>query len=222
VDHNVAVWAVVIARVGGNAKSRLSGVLSPAQRHALALAMLADVVEVCTQSGLAGTLAVVDVLAAREVVERGGALAVADPGAGDMNTAVSAGLRAARRQGATMAIVLPGDVPLISSSDLDALCAAAADAPRAVVVAPAHDGLGTNALLLRPVDIIAPAFGPPSAQRHLALGRAANAHTALCPNLGLALDVDTPADLAALQQTLVRPHTATAMHELAQDHTLVR
>lgn len=209
-----SVWAVIVARVGNGAKSRLAGALSAAQRRELALAMLADVVEVCVQARgvLGGTLAVVDSPEARRAVERGGAIAVLeDPGTGDMNAAVTAGLRAARQRGATTVVVVPGDVPLIAVSDFEALLHAAGAATSAVIVAASHDGEGTNALLLRPPEVIQPGFGPPSVQRHAAAGQRAGAFTRVCVDLGLALDVDTPADLAILQSSHPPRHTAAAL-----------
>ncbi len=212
-----SVWAVIVARVGTGAKSRLAGALSPDQRQALALAMLADVVDVCVQARavLAGTLAVVDAPEARQVVERGGAMAIADPGSGDMNAAVVLGLRSARERGATTALVVPGDVPLIARSDFEALLEAAGAAPRAVIVAASHDGGGTNALLLRPPEVIRPGFGPPSLQRHVRAGLAAGALTRVRFGLHLAYDVDTPTDLAGLQSAHPRPHTVAALADLA-------
>jgi len=138
-----------------------------------------------------------------------------DPEPGDMNNAVRLGLAAARQHGALTAIVLPADIPLVSRDDLVSLVAAAGHAPRAVIVGASRDGQGTNALLLRPPDIIAPAFGPPSVERHLRLGQAAGAVTRVESNLGLALDVDTPADLAVLADLPVGPRTA-ALLVLAQ------
>jgi 2-phospho-L-lactate guanylyltransferase len=212
-----SVWAVIVARVGNGAKSRLAGALSAGQRRELALANLADVVDVCVQARgvVAGTVAVVDAPVARAEVERGGAIAIPDPGTGDMNAAVVAGLRAARERGATTAMVVPGDVPLINASDFEALLEAAGNAPRAVIVGASHDGEGTNALLLRPPEAIVPVFGPPSLQRHVDAGHAAGALTLVRADLGLALDVDTPADLAALQSSRPGPHTAALLAGLA-------
>jgi 2-phospho-L-lactate guanylyltransferase len=212
-----SVWAVIVARVGTGAKSRLAGALSATQRRELALAMLADVVDVCVQARgiVAGTLAVVDSPDARLAVERGGAIAVSDPGTGDMNAAVIAGLRVARERGATTALVVPGDVPLIGVADVEALLRAAGTAPRAVIIGASHDGEGTNALLLRPPEVIVPGFGPPSLQRHIEAGLAAGALTQVCPDLLLALDVDTPADLATLESNRAGPHTTAALAALA-------
>jgi 2-phospho-L-lactate/phosphoenolpyruvate guanylyltransferase len=206
------VWAVVVARVGNGAKSRLAGVLDASERMHLARAMLADVLGVCRAAPdiLDGTLVVVD-RAARDVAARHASVVIDDPNAGDMNAAVRAGIAAAVERGATSIVVLPGDVPSISTADLREIVSAAGAAPRAVVVAASRDRQGTNALLLRPPDVVAPAFGPPSVARHLAVGRAAGAQTRLVTRLGLSHDVDTPADLASLLDVPVGENTAVAL-----------
>jgi 2-phospho-L-lactate guanylyltransferase len=201
-----AVWALVIARTGGNAKSRLSPVLGVSERAELALAMLVDVLAGCAGVRLSMILAVVDTPIGRAVAEARGAWALLDPGGG-MNAAVEAGLRSAASAGAGTVLVLPGDIPLARPDDLRALLAAAGDSERAVIVAPDRAGVGTNALVVRPPGIIRPVFGPASAARHLAAGRLAGAVVgrAKLPTLGL--DIDTPADLAALCEQ--RPGGAT-------------
>jgi len=195
-----ALWAVVVARLGGATKSRLAPLLGSAARQHLALAMLEDVLGVCTTAGLRAVLAVLDEAAAEALGGPAGVQVVGEPagGRGGMNAAALAGLQAARAQGASQVLVLPGDVPLVSHRDLLRLARAAGPAVRAVVVGASADGTGTNALLLRPPEVIAPSFGPPSVGRHLAAGLAAGARTRRCERLDLALDVDTPADLAAL------------------------
>src|SRR5579864_776405 len=198
-----AVWAVVVARVANGAKSRLAPVLSPSQRRSLALSMLSDVVRVSSHV-LDGVVAVVDDPSARDEALSYGAIVVDDPHPGDMNAAVQLGISVATAHDVHTVIVLPADIPLISASDLEALLEAAGEAQRAVVVGASRDGAGTNALLLRPPDVITPAFGPPSVNRHVRAGIAAHAMTRVVRNLHLALDVDTPADLAALAQSAGR------------------
>ena len=193
------VWAVVVARVVNGAKSRLAPVLNPAQRRSLALSMLSDVVRVSSQA-VDGVIAVVD----DPEAHLPGAIVLEDPRPGDMNAAVRLGVEAARAHGAGTVIVLPADIPLISSSDIEQLLDAAENAERAVVVGASRDGSGTNALLLRPPDVIVPSFGPPSVNRHVSLGVKAHAFTRVVHGLNLALDVDTPADLAALAQSAGR------------------
>lgn len=193
------VWAIVVARTGPRAKSRLATVLEPDQREALALEMLRCVLDVTARATwLSGRVAVVDSSAAAEVARERGVIVLRDAGHGDMNAAIKRGLDWAARAGAGATLVLPGDVPLVEDDDLDRLVRAAHGHPCAVVVGASRAGGGTNALLLKPVDVIAPAFGPPSLERHLALARAAGAAAIRIDGLGLSLDIDTPEDLRAL------------------------
>ena len=195
-----AVWAVVVARVGNGAKSRLASVLEPEERRRLALSMLRDVLEACARSRdvLDGLIAVVDDPSARWLAESRGAICLDDPVPGSMNAAAAAGVDAALARGASTVVILPGDIPRVSHADFLELLSAADDAPRAIVVGASRDGGGTNALLLRPPDVIAPAFGPPSVARHVRLARAAGAVPCVLTGLDLAFDVDTTADFAEL------------------------
>jgi 2-phospho-L-lactate guanylyltransferase len=70
------------------------------------------------------------------------------------------------------------------------------------VIVPDRHGQGTNALLLTPPDVMAPAFGPGSFARHAARARAAGAAIRVADVSSLGLDVDTPEDLAALRDAL--------------------
>ncbi len=200
------VWAVVVARLGPTAKSRLAPALVVEERSALAVAMLLDVLQACADAALGGTVAVIEKPDLLPTGGAAGAFVLLDPRRG-LNAAVQIGLHAAVGAGAGAAIVLPGDVPLVGPDDLFALLAATRDAGRAVVVATDRAGTGTNALLLRPAPVIPPSFGPGSAARHLAAGLETGAVARRVERPRLALDVDTPADLAELG--LRRPGGAT-------------
>lgn len=188
-----AVWAVVVGRTGPNAKTRLRDALTAEDRTALAGAMLSDVLQAVARAGVAGTIAVLD----PPQRPPGEAVAIHDPGAG-LDAAVGTGVRAAVSAGARTAVVIAGDLPLLEPDDIWALVAAA-KGPRAVVIATDRHLTGTNALVLRPPDVIAPAFGPGSAARHLAIAVAAAGGSArvVTPHR-VALDIDTPDDLAEL------------------------
>lgn len=201
-------WAVVVARSGATAKTRLAGTLTVEERSMLAGAMLTDVLRATSRASLAGTVAVLDAAGAIR-----GPAVVADPGGG-LDLAVGAGVRAAVDRGARSVVVLPGDVPLIAVEDVDALLAALGTAPRGVIVATDRHGSGTNALALRPPTVIAPAFGPGSARRHLDAGRAAGARVLRVRWERTALDIDTPADLAELRLRAPGGATGAALGHL--------
>lgn len=184
------------------AKARLAGTLDPAERRALSLAMLADVVEA------ARALDEVWVLLSDEdaalVAERAGARPVPDPAPGaGLNASVDAAAARAASSGARGVLVLAADLPLANAEDVRAV----ADGEGAAVAA-SRDGSGTNALWRSPPLVVRAAFGPDSRIAHERLAREAAAPFRIVDRPGLALDVDGPDDLAALTAAAAGPHTA--------------
>ena len=117
-------------------------------------------------------------------------------------------------EGARSLLVLPGDLPLLSVEALDELLmaadaglVAAAGGPLVAIV-PSDAGGGTNALLLRPPDVIAPAFGPGSFEAHLRAAAAAGAAVQVVSDPSLGFDLDTPDDLERLDPARLRELTA--------------
>jgi 2-phospho-L-lactate guanylyltransferase len=180
------------------ALGRLAGVLEAPARRALQAAMLEDVLAACREAaGLGPVLVVTADPAAAALARAGGARVVADhaPPRG-MNAAVVRGLAAAEAAGAGAALVLTADLPLATAEDLAALLRAAPPGAGATI-APSRDGTGTNAMLVRPLWALRPQLGPGSLARHSAAAAAAGLALVRVERPRLALDLDTPADLAA-------------------------
>ncbi len=91
-------------------------------------------------------------------------------------------------------LLVPGDCPSLDAGEVTALLAHT----EPVVIVPDRHGQGTNALLLTPPDVMAPAFGEGSFARHAALAAAAGATLRVVDVPSLGLDIDTAEDLAAL------------------------
>jgi 2-phospho-L-lactate guanylyltransferase len=127
-----------------------------------------------------------------------------------LNAGVALGIGVALAQGASSLLVLPGDLPDLSVDALDELLLAAdagvvaAGGGALVTIAPSDAGGGTNALLLRPPDVIAPAFGPASFEAHLRAAEAAGAAVQVVDHPQLGFDLDTPDDLERLDTTRLR------------------
>ncbi|HTR86116.1 MAG TPA: 2-phospho-L-lactate guanylyltransferase [Reyranella sp.] len=171
--------AVVPVKSMELAKGRLSTVLDPGGRRALAEKMLQHVLDTLREAGLATVR-----------MARGEA-------GGDLNEDAAAAARQAAADGATDLLLVTADLPYLSAADIAAMIEAGRTSP--VVIAEAKDG-GTNALLLRPPTAIGFAFATnqPSATLHADLARKAGIEPAIVRRPGLARDIDTPADLAAL------------------------
>jgi 2-phospho-L-lactate guanylyltransferase len=195
-----ATWAVVPVKRLDGALRRLAPALERPLRRELQVAMLRDVFGACAAApGLAGLLVVTsDAAAAALARELAGADVIPDhdPPRG-MNGAVVRGLAAVAARGAGAALVMTADLPLARPDDVAAIVAAAPPAPAAVLV-PSHEGTGTNAMLLRPPRALAPRLGPGSLARHLALAARRGVAVRRLERPRLALDIDTPRDLAAL------------------------
>jgi 2-phospho-L-lactate guanylyltransferase len=205
----VRTAAVLPVKSFSSAKQRLGDAVGAGERGQLAAAMVGDVLD-----ALAAAPEIDDVLVvtaeprAARAAQAAGATVVADPDEAGQSAAALRGIDAALVRGAERALLVPGDCPAVDPRDLAALLGRAGEPPQVVIVPDRH-GSGTNALLLTPPDAIAPSFGAGSFARHAALARAAGATVKVRELPSLGLDVDTPADLAALRAALAsRPNTA--------------
>lgn len=193
------IWAVLPVKAFEGAKQRLSPLLSPAQRRALAEIMLGEVLAALAAArGLAGILVVTCDPRAAEMAVRAGAR-VTDEGAREGHTgAVVAGLRLLMHEGrASGMLAVPGDIPAVTAAEIEAVLAAHRPAP-AFTIAPARDDLGSNAVLCSPPDAVPLRFGDNSFFPHLDAARATGIEPTVVRQVpGIATDIDSPADLAA-------------------------
>lgn len=212
-DHpRQETWALIAVKRFVFAKARLAAALDPASRATLAQAMLEDVLTALSGSrALNGALVVTSDPAAAAIARRFGAAATNDAEDAGVNPAVNQGLKLLGRWNAGRVIVAPADLPLLASSEVDAVVAALDSAK--IVLTPAERDGGTNVLALSPVDALAPAFGPNSLNRHMAAARAAGVEPHVLPLAGAGLDIDVSEDL----EVLVRRGAGTRSGALLQE-----
>jgi 2-phospho-L-lactate guanylyltransferase len=84
-------------------------------------------------------------------------------------------------------------LPRLTTSDLEAILTLVTGSP-ALAIAPCRHGTGTNALLVRPPNLIPFAFGPASFDAHYTAARAAGVEPAIYRADSVAFDLDTPED----------------------------
>ena len=186
--------ALIPVKELSQAKARLAPVLDGERRRELALALYRDVLAAALACPALDGVAVVsrDRDALTLAVEAG---AEGLPEPGGLNEALTSASRTMAERGIDRLVVLAADLPLAVPNDIAIVAQADAD----VALVPSEDG-GTNALALAP-GAIAFRFGPDSARRHLAAADAADLRSLQLELPTLALDIDTPADLARLRET---------------------
>ena len=195
-----ATFAIIPVKALSAAKQRLAPVLPPQARRDLVLGMLQTVLGVVTEAIAARFILVVTPdPSVAHLAEAKGARVLRERRMRGLNAAVRAGLAQACAEGASRALVLPADVPLITPGELASLLASPAHGAGARArLVPAADGGGTNAMLLMPPDAMAPSFGPGSYLRHLAQALARRLNVEVLHLPGLAGDIDQPGDLERL------------------------
>ncbi|MBM3664378.1 MAG: 2-phospho-L-lactate guanylyltransferase [Actinobacteria bacterium] len=210
------VGAVVPVKRLGYALGRLARILDRSERRVLQSAMLGDVLGALSGSTRIGEIVVVTAdTRARAVAESVGARTVSDhdPPQG-INAAVSLGIAGLDSHSA---LVVVSDLPLITAADVDHLIGAAPEGD-AAVLARSGDGTGTNVMLLTPPGALVPQLGPDSLSHHLAQASALGVPVEVVDHPGIALDVDTPGDLAELVRREPNGATGRALALLGLMH----
>jgi 2-phospho-L-lactate/phosphoenolpyruvate guanylyltransferase len=182
------------------AKTRLAGSLDAEERHDLVTGLLHRTV--------AAALAVEDLSDVVVVSPDSEVLRLAaEAGARTLRQrtrGLNAGLREARADvvagGADAILIVPVDLPFATAGAIGELVGRlVADGPAVVLVTDRH-ATGTNALGLRPPDVIDVAFGPDSRAAHRSGAEAAGARYSEVDG-PLAIDLDTPEDLVLFETT---------------------
>jgi len=200
---NAPIHAVVPIKETSDAKRRLADVLCAARRQQLALAMFEDVLATLTGvRELAGIIVVTVDPAAAAIAARYGAR-VSDAGAREGHTGAVAA--AARELAAQTMLTLPGDIPLVESDDIrhliDVHRNATGRGAHSFTIVPARDERGSNAILCSPAAAVPLRFGADSFLPHLAAAKRCAIEPTVVRLPRIALDIDTPDDLALFLAT---------------------
>ncbi len=117
-------------------------------------------------------------------------------GARDGHTgSVNAGRRILAREGRGGMITIPGDIPATRAGEIDAVLSAHLAAP-SFTISPAHDDLGSNAVVCSPPESVPLRFGDNSYFPHLDAARRHGIEPTVIRQPGIAMDIDHPVDLA--------------------------
>lgn len=196
----MTLWAIVPVKPMRLGKSRLAHVLSEEDRAHLNRQLLAHTIDTLKSvDDIEHVLVVSRDTAALALARDHGARTVQEDGAPQLNIALTRATFVARAYNTHGVLVIPADLPLITTEDIQAMLRCAYDPP-VVVVSPDRHRTGTNALLISPPGLIEYDFGPDSFEQHCKLAKEAGARLEICNLPSLAFDVDWPEDLELLKQ----------------------
>jgi 2-phospho-L-lactate guanylyltransferase len=178
------------------AKQRLASVLDQPERTELARAMLQDVADAVAAWKERPEVAIVSCDSfAISLACRYGFEVIADHRNSGETEAIEMATQVCESRGLDT-LVIPGDVPLIQSEDLQAIYNNAPEV--GTVLVPAGDNRGTNGVLRRPAALFPLRFGNDSFKPHVAAAKATGKPVVILPVSGLEVDLDDPADLQRL------------------------
>lgn len=197
----IETWVIVLIKEFGTAKQRLQPALGPAARRALARRNARLAIRAARAEDRVLVVAGADAVA--ELAEAMGVEALREPRQEGQNAAARRGIAYAMEHGAGAVLVLSSDLPLVSERSVRELVdrAGREQAPVAVAV-PAIGRGGTNALYLRPPDVIDLHFGDDSLSRFRADAEARGIRFIEHQSEAMALDLDEPTDLVRLRHAV--------------------
>jgi len=198
----MALWAIVPVKPLRRGKSRLAEVFTQEERVKLNRHLLSN-----TLDTLKGINEIEHVLvvsrdpAALSLAREKGARTVQENGDPGLNIALERATIVAKTYSTRGVLIIPADLPLITTEDVYAMLERAKEPP-VVVVAPDRHHRGTNAMVVCPAGLIEYEYGPNSFARHCELAKKVGARLEICELPSLALDLDMPDDLEVLESTL--------------------
>lgn len=198
----MTLWAIVPVKPLRRGKSRLAGVLSESERVELNSRLLAHTLDTLgVISEIEHVLVISRDPAALSLARHHGARTLLEDGLPGLNIALTRATILAKNYITRGVLILPADLPLLTSEDIY-LMIERVNNPPVVVVAPDRHRQGTNALLVCPMGLIEYDFGPGSFQSHCMRARLAGARLEIVELPSLALDVDLPEDLALVSDEI--------------------
>ena len=192
-------FVIVPVKDLSKAKDRLSSVLPQTERTALAYSMLEDVLTALRDSALVDRKFIVTLdIKAMEMAKGLGIEVIEETEQNGESASVDYASGICKDMGATSVLVIPGDAPLITSSDIDFVLGKEMKETPSIIFVPARDEYGTNAILRKPPDAIRSMFGEDSFNKHKAAADEKNIPYESYENQRIGLDVDKPEDLKEL------------------------
>ena len=210
------MWLVVPVKNFIDAKQRLREYLGQSERAELYRCMLEDVLDcVCRLNLLDGIALVTLDSTATALADKFGIRIISEPANRGHTEAVQYGIEMLMKEGVGEIMTLPGDIPLVTPSELQSLVDSHnnLNCSRAFSIVPSRDYGGSNAVICSPPDVVPLAFGADSYFPNVQKAKAAGIEPNVVELLGISLDIDTISDLRAFISRDVATRTSRYLNE---------
>ena len=208
---NVDVFAIVPVKRLGVSKRRLSKFLSPKERKFLTIAMLEDVLKALKSSTVHEIVVVSSDPNVRIIADKFG-VSFFSPSRYGLNPAIQEATAWCMQNLADSVLVVPADIPLLSSVDVNKIVELGNCNGSTVVLSPSHNG-GTNALFQKPPNLLFANFGCKSFARHFKQARNKGISIRFHYSNSIALDVDCEEDLLKLFESPIANYSKRFLEE---------
>ncbi|MFX0136002.1 MAG: 2-phospho-L-lactate guanylyltransferase [Candidatus Hodarchaeota archaeon] len=178
------------------AKLRLSTILNSEQRKMLCINMFKDVIQAANSTKR--TNKIVTVSSDPAILDIGSQFGdiISEQSETNINESINSAIKFTMKKNADSVLIIPGDIPLITSNDIDQIFNYDIDPP-IVIISPSLRRNGTNLLFLMPSDIIKIEYGEDSFQKHIEKARnIENQNLIIHNSRNIGLDIDLPEDIS--------------------------
>ncbi|NVM54189.1 MAG: 2-phospho-L-lactate guanylyltransferase [Candidatus Helarchaeota archaeon] len=210
-------YTIIPIKSLANGKRRLESFLPPSERRKLILALLKDVLASTTTSKLSDkTLLVTPDSEIIKITQNWNFPKLEylfEPIAQGTNQAVQFALDWCQNKPISSILIIPADIPLITSNDIDELLQLG-KSEFSIILIPSQRKDGTNAFYQSPPNLVQVWYGANSFQKNLTLISQRQIPYKILENPAFALDIDIKEDLEKLQQLEEKSATSQFMKTL--------
>lgn len=195
------IFALVPVKKFENSKSRLSALLSVDERKKLSELLLINTISVLTKSSAISEIVVVssDEVAIK-IARRNDAKFLRESKDDGVNAAIARGDDYSSESGAEATIVIPQDLPLLMTADVNMICRKAESPERCLVICPSVRYDGSNALLRKPPRLLKTYYDEDSFNAHIRAAAQVKIPIKVLLSKRIMVDLDTTEDIKILMK----------------------
>ncbi len=199
------------------AKLRLKSILNAEQRKQLCINMFKDVVKAASSTQQSNEI--ITVSSDPSILDIGSRFGktIFEQTETNINSSINSAIDLAIKKNSDSILIIPGDIPLITSRDIDIIYDYEISTP-SIIISPSLRRNGTNLLYLNPPNVIEIQYGENSFQKHVEKAKKLiNINLIIHHSRNIELDIDLPEDLFNFLKTQSNTLTYKYLNELNLD-----